>query len=88
MADDQLKSGKLNLTVKSASKIFYQGEVAAVSFKNKLGPFDILPNHKNLLALVVEKMTIYLDEKRTVDLPMTRGVVKVANNVVTVYVGI
>jgi len=88
MFKDPLKQGKFSLTVKSATSTLFRGEVAAVSFKNKLGPFDILPNHKNLIALVVEKMTIYLDEKRKTDLELTRGVVKVENNVVTVYVGI
>ena len=88
MFENPLKMGKINLTVKSATKILFQGEVAAVSFTNKLGPFDILPNHKNLIALVVEKITIYLDEKRKMELPITRGVVKVASNVAVVYVGI
>lgn len=88
MFADPLKKGKLNLTVKSATKVLFKGEVAAVSFTNKLGPFDILPDHKNLIALVVEKMTIYLDEKRKMDLPLSHGVVKVANNVMVVYVGI
>lgn len=88
MFEDPLKKGKFSLTVKSATKTLFQGDVAAVSFKNKLGPFDILPDHKNLIALIVEKMTIYLDDKRRQELALTRGVVKVANNTVTVYVGI
>jgi F0F1-type ATP synthase epsilon subunit len=84
---DPLKKGKLNLTVKSATKTIYQGQVAAVSFTNRLGPFDILPGHKNLIALIVNKMTLYLDEKRQVDIPLTKGVVKVAQDNIVVYVG-
>jgi F0F1-type ATP synthase epsilon subunit len=75
------------LTIKSATKIIFQGQVAAVSFTNKLGPFDILPGHKNLIALVVKNMTLYFDEKRKLDISLTRGVVKVAKDVIVVYVG-
>lgn len=85
--DDPLKKGKMNLTVKSATKVIFQGQVAAVSFTNRLGPFDILPGHKNLIALVVEKMSLYLDEKRKVDIPLTKGVVKVSQDNIVVYVG-
>lgn len=87
MLEDPLKKGKMNLTVKSAVKVIYQGEVAAVSFTNRLGPFDVLPGHKNLIALVQDQMTLYLDSQQQMQLAVSKGVVKVEGNNIIVYVG-
>lgn len=88
MFEDSLKKGRMTLTIKSVSKIIFQGEVAAVSFTNKIGPFDILPGHKNLIALVVDKIIIHQDTKRKLEVLISHGVVKVSNNNAVVYVGI
>jgi F0F1-type ATP synthase epsilon subunit len=78
----------VTLTVKSATKLLYQGDVWAVTFSNKLGPFDILPGHQNLVALVVKKLVIHFDLKKSQEIAFERGVAKVEDNQVTVYVGI
>ena len=69
-------------------KIGYRGVASAVSSINKIGKFDILPEHTNFISLIFDKLTIYLPDKKKIDYEFKRGVLEVSNNLVKVFLGL
>ena len=63
----------------------FEGKAKAVSSKNKVGEFDILPNHANFISLIFNSLTVYTtqDEEKTYD--FSRGVLEVANGEVRIF---
>ena len=66
----------------------FQGGAAAVSSENKVGKFDILPEHTNFISLIFNKLTIDLLDKKKIDYSFNRGVLEVSENLVKVFLGI
>lgn len=52
---DQTDSKKPTMAVKvyAPFKIYFEGEAYSVSAVNDVGPFDILPHHRNFLCMLV-----------------------------------
>ena len=66
----------------------FQGAAAAVSSENKIGKFDILPEHTNFISLIFNKLTIHLLDEKKIDYAFNRGVLEVSENLVKVFLGI
>ncbi|OGY23255.1 MAG: hypothetical protein A2172_02690 [Candidatus Woykebacteria bacterium RBG_13_40_15] len=67
----------------------FSGEAAAVSSENKMGKFDILPEHTNFITLISNKLTIHtIDKKKKIEYSFKRGVLEVSENLVKVFLGI
>jgi len=79
---------QLQVQVITSSKLVYDGPAFAVSSINKIGPFDILPEHENFITLLKDKVTIHgLDGKDT-EIPCQNGLLEVSEDVVRVFLGI
>ena len=66
----------------------YQGKAAAVSSENKVGKFDILPEHTNFITLIFNKLTIHTLDKKKLEYKFSRGVLEVSENQVRIFLGI
>lgn len=79
---------KLYVKVASPFETYYEGDAYVISAQNKTGPFDILPDHANFIS-VLEKgeVKIHLSDRK-VSIPVDRGIVKVSNNRVKVFVNV
>lgn len=44
---------KLKVKIYAPFKIYYEGDALSVSAVNDVGPFDILPKHRNFLCMLV-----------------------------------
>lgn len=66
----------------------FKGKAISVSSKNKLGQFDILPEHINLITLIFENLTIQTDNKKTINYQFERGILEVSENIVNIFLGI
>lgn len=89
---DQLEAraqGKqLQVKVITSSKVYFDGPAFAVSSFNKVGPFDILPQHENFITLLKKNVVIRgLDGKQT-EIPCENGLLEVSENRVRVFIGI
>ncbi len=85
MAD---KKEELQVQVITSSKLIYNGAAFAVSSINKIGPFDILPEHENFITLLKDKVVIHgLDGKDT-EIPCQNGLLEVSEDRVRVFLGI
>lgn len=69
-------------------KEFFRGEAEAVSSKNRLGEFDILPEHTNFITLIFSNLTIHTPDKRKITYQFERGVLEVSENKVNVFLGL
>ena len=66
----------------------FQGSAAAISSENKVGKFDILPEHTNFISLIFNKLTIHTLDKKKLEYKFSRGVLEVSENQVRVFLGI
>lgn len=66
----------------------FRGEADAVSSQNKLGKFDILPEHINFITLISDELTIHTADKKKVAYQFERGVLEVSENKVNVFLGL
>lgn len=69
-------------------KVGYRGPAAAVSSLNKVGKFDVLPEHTNFISLISKKLVVQLLDKKTIDYEFRRGVIEVSDNLVKVFLGL
>lgn len=69
-------------------KVGYRGPAAAISSVNKVGKFDILPEHTNFISLIQKKLSVQLLDKKKIDYEFKRGVIEVSENLVKVFLGL
>ncbi|HSX28688.1 MAG TPA: hypothetical protein VLF60_04540 [Candidatus Saccharimonadales bacterium] len=78
----------LKVKVMSPTQTHYDGTAVAVSAVNRVGPFDILANHANFFSLLSPGTIKINSGQRTIEVPITQGILKVTHNVVTLFVDI
>lgn len=83
-----LQNQTLSVTVKSPEKTIFQGNAVAVSSVSTTGPFDILPYHANLIAIIKDSVTIFETQEKKQVLKIEKGFVKVFENTVNIFLGI
>lgn len=79
---------KLNVKVISPLKTHYEGGALAVSAVNKVGPFDILGDHANFFSLLTKGTVVVHTVQDKLSFPITRGLLKVANNSIVLIIDI
>lgn len=62
-------------------------KATAVSSKNHLGNFDILPGHANFISLIIKTLTIHASEKK-INFQFERGILEVSEDKVNVFLGL
>jgi len=66
----------------------FKGKAEAVSSQNRLGKFDILPEHINFITLIFGSLTIQTPERKKITYQFERGVLEVSENRVNVFLGL
>lgn len=86
MAD---KTPKMHVKVYAPFRTYFDGEAASVSAENKTGPFDILPRHKNFMSLLMPcTITVRIPNQPDFNLKVTRGVMHVKSDKVTIFLDV
>ena len=83
MADNQL-----TVQVLSSSKVFFDGPALVVSGVNKVGPFDILPQHENFISLLKTEVIIHCLDGKDLRILCKNGLLEVSEDKVRVFLGI
>lgn len=79
----------LRVKIYSPYQVYYDGLALSVSAENDTGPFDILPRHHNFMTLVNAcEVVIRKDGSDDVRIRITRGVMHVRNNKVTLFLDV
>lgn len=78
----------LNLKILDGEQVIYQGPVTSISSVNEKGTFDVLERHENFITLIQESLTIRPIQGEEMIIPMKKGIMKVNQDQVTVFVGL
>jgi F0F1-type ATP synthase epsilon subunit len=76
----------MHVKVISPAQIYYEGPAETVSAINKVGPFDILADHANFFSLLTEGDIVINTGPQQLHFPIKHGIVKVTNNIVTLFI--
>jgi len=68
-------------------EVFFEGKAKSVSSENKLGKFDVLPEHANFVSLIFNEVTIITEKGEKINYKFKRGVLKVSENKVRIFLG-
>lgn len=80
-----MKEG-LYARVQNPREVLWEGQAQAVSSVNSEGPFDLLPQHANLITLIEdEPILIRLLDGQKKEFRFDRAVIYMRNNVASVY---
>ncbi len=82
------KPPKLKVRIISPFEIFFDGQANSVSATNKTGPFDILANHTNFMALLTPGVVRLQTDVGPREFKISRGIIKVANNQVILFANV
>jgi F0F1-type ATP synthase epsilon subunit len=70
-------------------RTYFDGVAYSLSAENRTGPFDILPRHKNFMSLLVPcAITVRAPKQSDFKLKVTRGVMHVKSDKVTVFLDV
>ena len=83
------KATTMQVKIYAPFQTYFDGPAFNVSAVNKTGPFDILPRHKNFMSLLVPcTITVRAPERPDFNLRVSRGVMHVKADQVTVFLDI
>ncbi|MBP7775262.1 MAG: hypothetical protein KA069_01535 [Candidatus Saccharimonas sp.] len=79
-----------NLTViaRAPFTVYYEGPASAVSAKNRVGPFDILPGHADFFSMLIPCDVIIETDKEPISFAIQNGIITVRDNDVMLFVDI
>ena len=81
------KSGSsLNVIARAPFHIYYEGEAQVVTALNKVGPFDILPEHADFFSMLEPCEVVIETENDTVSFKASSGIISVRDNEVLLFV--
>ena len=79
----------MRVKVYAPFRVYYDGQAVSVSASNQVGPFDVLPHHRNFITLLEPgKVTIRMPDKEDFVLPITRGIMHVRADDVRVFLDV
>ena len=80
------KPSVLTVIVRNKDKILYNGQAYAVSAIDDKGPFDVLAQHENFIAIIKEKVIIHTTPKEIQEIQIENGLVRVHEDKVYIYI--
>lgn len=79
----------IDVKIYSPAKIYFDGQALSFSAVNDTGPFDVLARHKNFMSLLRPcDIKVRKPDNSEFTLPITRGVLHVKANKITVFLDI
>jgi F0F1-type ATP synthase epsilon subunit len=79
----------MHVKVYAPFRTYFDDKAYSLSAVNRTGPFDILPHHKNFMSLLAPcTITVRSPEKEDFSLKVSRGVMHVKSDKVTVFLDV
>lgn len=83
--NDMTNSSMLTVVVRNKENILFNGHAQAISSFNDKGPFDILSQHENFIALVKNKIVVHINSKEEKEFQIQNGIIRAYNDKIFVY---
>ncbi len=74
--------------VRNRETILFQGDAFALSTVNNKGKLDVIPGHTHFVSIIEQSLKIVKTDGKTVEFPVNKGILKVFDNEVKVFLGI
>ncbi len=79
----------IHVIARAPFDVYFEGQAQAVSARNRIGDFDILPGHADFFSMLSPgDVTIQPDEGDTISFPVNSGIVTVQDNKVLIFVNV
>lgn len=82
-----MSSPKIHVIIKQKGRIYFEGDVFALSSYNDKGLFDVLPFHENFISLIKDKIILH-NNGQVQEMKIDNGLLKTNGDKVNVYLGI
>lgn len=86
--ENPANTGKLTVIARAPFNIYYEGDAEAVTAINKVGKFDILPEHADFFSILSPGEIIIETSTDPVVFNVSNGIVTVRDNEVMLFVNI
>lgn len=86
--DQPQTTSKLKVIARAPFDVYYDGEAEAVTATNKVGKFDILPEHADFFSILSPGEIIIETSDDPVAFNVRNGIVTVRDNKVMIFVNI
>lgn len=84
-----MTNDKILVEIKNSEAIVFSGEAKSLSSVNEKGPFDILPFHANFFSIIKEKIMIINHDDKKTEIPIKdKGIMRVMENKISIFLGI
>lgn len=79
----------MHVIARAPFDVYFEGEAHAVSARNRIGDFDILPGHADFFSMLSPgDVTIDPSDGDTISFPVNSGIVTVQKNQVLIFVNV
>lgn len=78
----------LDVEIRSPDKTLYKGTATAISSRNEVGPFDVLPQHENFISIISGKITVWITKNEKQEIENTSAIMKAKSNKIRVFLGV
>lgn len=83
------KNPVMQVKIYAPFKIYYEGEAISLTAENETGPFDVLPQHRNFLCMLVPcQIVVKTPFKEEKLFKISRALLHVRSNKVTVFLDV
>lgn len=73
------------LFVRNKKGVLINSQAKSVSSYNRLGRFDVLSTHSQYISVIEGSLLVTYQDNKTDEIPVGRGILKVLENRVSVY---
>ena len=81
-------TSKLNVIARAPFNIYYEGPAEAVTATNKVGTFDVLPEHADFFSILKPCDIIIETANNPISFSISNGIITVRDNEVMLFVNI
>ncbi len=85
---EKINPNVLQVEVRSPDKVLFKGEAQAISSRNEVGPFDVLPQHENFISIISGKITVWTGKHQKQEIESQSAIMKAKSNNVHIFLGV
>lgn len=81
-------SKPINVKVRDADSMLFEGEVDRISSFNEVGRFDVFPMHANFISIIQKELILFKGHEKVKELKIEQAILKVKQDSVSIFLGI
>ena len=76
------------LRILNPTQVLFVGKVKAFASQNRMGQFDVLPGHTNIISIIYKRLIIYPETGQPKEFDIDTGILRFMNNSCELYLGV